>query len=114
MNPYACHETELVNKPTEQAKNIAVVGAGPAGLAFATTAAERGHNVTLFDAADEIGGQFNVAKQIPGKEEFYETLRYFSKMIDKTGVKLELGRKVTADDLLSGNFSFVTIGVHPQ
>ena len=116
VNPRACHETELVMTPAEQTKNIAVIGAGPAGLAFATTAAERGHQVTLFDAADEIGGQFNVAKQIPGKEEFYETLRYFGKMIEKTGVNLELGRKVSAADLNNNDFDEVILatGIQPR
>ena len=116
VNPRACHETELVMKPAEQTKNIAVIGAGPAGLAFATTAAERGHQVTLFDAADEIGGQFNIAKQIPGKEEFYETLRYFGKMIEKTGVNVELGRKVTAADLNNDDFDEIILatGIKPR
>ena len=81
VNPRACHETELNYNQTENKKKIAVVGAGPAGLAAATIAAQRGHIVTLFDADKEIGGQFNIAKQIPGKEEFYETLRYFNKQI---------------------------------
>ncbi|MGB0646626.1 MAG: NAD(P)-binding protein, partial [Bradymonadia bacterium] len=88
VNPQACHETELVVTPTPQPKRIAVVGAGPAGLAFSSTAAERGHDVTLFDAASEIGGQFNLAKKIPGKEEFYETLRYFQHRLELTGVNL--------------------------
>ena len=76
VNPRACHETELVIAPAPAAKRIAVVGAGPAGLSFAVTAAQRGHAVTLFDAASEIGGQFNIAKKVPGKEEFHETLRF--------------------------------------
>ena len=82
VNPRACHETELNYNPTENQKKIAVIGAGPAGLAASTIAAQRGHMVTLFDADKEIGGQFNIAKQIPGKEEFYETLRYFKKQIE--------------------------------
>ena len=90
VNPIACHETEITLSNTKSAKKIAVVGAGPAGLAFSTTAAERGHNVTLFDKSNEIGGQFNLAKQIPGKEEFHETLRFYNKMIEKHGVKLKL------------------------
>ncbi|WP_250658225.1 NADPH-dependent 2,4-dienoyl-CoA reductase [Alkalimarinus coralli] len=116
VNPRACHETEMVLKPVETVKKLAVIGAGPAGLAFATTAAERGHQVTLFDAADQIGGQFNIAKQIPGKEEFYETLRYFGKQIEKTGVHLELGRKVTVDDLNNNDFDEVIIatGIQPR
>ncbi len=82
-------------QPLTRKERVAVVGAGPAGLAFATEAARRGLDVTLFDAASEIGGQFNVAKQVPGKEEFYETLRYFGKQIELTGVTLQLGRKVS-------------------
>lgn len=99
VNPRACRETELQITPTAQSKHIVVVGAGPAGLAAATTAAERGHKVTLFDAAEEIGGQFNIAKQIPGKEEFYETLRYFGVLLDKYGVDVHLNTKITAREL---------------
>ena len=93
-----------------------MVGAGPAGLAFATTAAQRGIDVTLFDAAQEIGGQFNVAKQVPGKEEFYETLRYFGKQIELTGVKLQLGRKVSAHDLVGEGYEDVVLatGIAPR
>lgn len=87
VNPRACHETELVLSPTRLAKRIAVVGAGPAGLAFSVSAAERGHSVTLFDAAAEIGGQLNIAKRVPGKEEFDETLRYFRTQLDERGVE---------------------------
>ncbi|MGV2837433.1 NAD(P)-binding protein, partial [Pseudomonas shirazensis] len=90
VNPRACHETELNYLPVTQAKRIAVVGAGPAGLAAATVAGERGHQVTLFDAAGEIGGQFNVAKRVPGKEEFSETLRYFRNKLQLTGVDVRL------------------------
>ncbi|MNQ96990.1 2,4-dienoyl-CoA reductase [NADPH] [compost metagenome] len=116
VNPRACYETELVIMPTATPKRLAVVGAGPAGLAFATTAAERGHYVTLFDAANEIGGQFNVAKQIPGKEEFRETLRYFTHQIAKTGVQLSLGLSVNASDLNASGFDEVIIatGVKPR
>ena len=116
VNPKACHETELVLQPTPLAKRIAVVGAGPAGLAFSTTAAERGHDVTLFDAASEIGGQFNLAKKIPGKEEFYETLRYFRHRIDLTGVKLQLNAAQTTSSLVEGGFDIVVLatGVHPR
>ncbi|TVP92702.1 MAG: NADPH-dependent 2,4-dienoyl-CoA reductase [Pseudomonadaceae bacterium] len=114
VNPRACHETELNYIPTTQVKNIAVVGAGPAGLAAATIAAERGHTVTLFDAADEIGGQFNIAKRIPGKEEFYETLRYFSKMIAKHGVQLALGKRVSADDLKDFDEVILATGIVPR
>ncbi|MDG1312122.1 MAG: NADPH-dependent 2,4-dienoyl-CoA reductase [Porticoccaceae bacterium] len=116
VNPRACHETELHIVATNDAKKIAVVGAGPAGLSAATTAASRGHHVTLFDAADEIGGQFNIAKQIPGKEEFYETLRYYGKQIEITGVDLQLNSRVTAEQLNDGGFDEVIIatGISPR
>lgn len=116
VNPRACHETELHIVATTEAKKIAVVGAGPAGLSAATTAASRGHQVTLFDGASEIGGQFNIAKQIPGKEEFYETLRYFGKQIEITGVNLQLNTRVTADELNNGGFDEVIIatGISPR
>jgi len=116
VNPRACHETEILIKPTAAKKNIAVVGAGPAGMAFSVTAAQRGHSVTLFDAADAIGGQFNIAKQVPGKEEFYETIRYFGKQIDLTGVNLRLNTKVTANDLNNDDFDEVIIatGIMPR
>ncbi|MGH1431497.1 MAG: FAD-dependent oxidoreductase [Neptuniibacter sp.] len=116
VNPRACHETELVITPATDIKNIAVVGAGPAGLAFSTTAAQRGHKVTLFDAASEIGGQFNIAKRIPGKEEFYETLRYFGKQIELTGVNLQLNTKVTAETLQKSGFDQVVLatGISPR
>ncbi len=99
VNPRAGHERELVIAPTTQPKVVAVVGAGPAGLAAATTLAERGHTVDLFEAADEIGGQFNLAKRIPGKEEFHETLRYFTRRIEDSGVRLHLSTRVSADDI---------------
>lgn len=116
VNPRACFETELNLLPVTQVKHLAVVGAGPAGLAFATSAAERGHKVTLFDAADKIGGQFNIAKQIPGKEEFNETLRYFSRRIELTGVELKLNTKVTPEDLNGGDYDEVIIatGITPR
>jgi 2,4-dienoyl-CoA reductase (NADPH2) len=116
VNPRACHETELHIVAANDIKKIAVVGAGPAGLSAATTAASRGHKVTLFDAANEIGGQFNIAKQIPGKEEFYETLRYFQKQIEITGVDLQLNTRVTAEQLNEGGFDEVIIatGISPR
>lgn len=116
VNARACRETELNYPRVEQPKRLAVVGAGPAGLAFATIAAERGHKVTLFDAADEIGGQFNLAKRIPGKEEFYETLRYFRRMIDVHGVELKLGSRVDAAQLAAQGFDEVVVatGISPR
>jgi 2,4-dienoyl-CoA reductase (NADPH2) len=116
VNPRACHETELNYLPTTQPKKIAVVGAGPAGLAAATVLAARGHTVELFDAAQEIGGQFNMAKRIPGKEEFHETLRYFRNQIETTGVALKLGHRVSADELIAGGYDDVLLatGVAPR
>jgi NADPH-dependent 2,4-dienoyl-CoA reductase/sulfur reductase-like enzyme len=95
-------------------ERIAVVGAGPAGLAFSTTAAERGHDVTVFDMADEIGGQFNMAKQVPGKEEFHETIRYFGAMLNKWGVKVALGKKVGVDELKDFDKVIIATGVSPR
>ncbi|GAB3106272.1 NADPH-dependent 2,4-dienoyl-CoA reductase [Aestuariicella hydrocarbonica] len=116
VNPRACHETELNLLPTLGVKKLAVVGAGPAGLAFATSAAERGHHVTLFDAAGEVGGQFNIAKQVPGKEEFYETIRYFKRRIELTGVNLQLNTAVTAEALNAADFDeiIVATGITPR
>nr|WP_274389685.1 NADPH-dependent 2,4-dienoyl-CoA reductase [Azospirillum doebereinerae] len=116
VNPRACHETELPFRPAATRKRIAVVGAGPAGLGCASELAARGHDVHLFDAADEIGGQFNMAKLIPGKEEFHETLRYFRHRLDETGVTLRLGRRVNADELAAGGFDEVVLatGVVPR
>jgi 2,4-dienoyl-CoA reductase (NADPH2) len=116
VNPRACHETELVIEPAKQIKDIAVVGAGPAGLAAATTAASRGHRVALFDSASEIGGQFNIAKQIPGKEEFYETLRYFKKQIELNNICLNLNTRVNVDQLNKSLFDEVIIatGITPR
>ncbi|MEP3389030.1 MAG: NADPH-dependent 2,4-dienoyl-CoA reductase [Reichenbachiella sp.] len=116
VNPRACKETELNYLPAFSKKKVAVVGAGPAGLAYSTIAAERGHEVTLFEAASEIGGQFNMAKKIPGKEEFYETLRYFNKRIELTGVNLQLNTKVDAKQLASVGYDQVIVatGVNPR
>lgn len=114
VNPRACHETELNFLPVTKAKNIAVVGAGPAGLSCATNLASRGHKVTLFDAAPEIGGQFNIAKQVPGKEEFYETIRYYNKQIELHNVDLRLNTKVEVDDLTSFDEVIVAAGITPR
>ena len=118
VNPRACNETTLrylpVNKPA--AKRIAVVGAGPAGLAYATVAAQRGHAVTLIDAGAEIGGQFNLAKRIPGKEEFHETLRYYRRMIDLHGIALRLNTRADAAMLQAQRFDEVVVatGIAPR
>ncbi|MBL3700573.1 NADPH-dependent 2,4-dienoyl-CoA reductase [Leucobacter luti] len=116
VNPRAGHETELVIAPTTAPRRIAVIGSGPAGLACATTAAERGHAVTLFERDERVGGQLNVALQVPGKSEFAETLRYFSGRIAETGVELRLGTAATAADLAEGDFDEIVIatGVHPR
>jgi 2,4-dienoyl-CoA reductase (NADPH2) len=116
VNPRACHETELNYDPAAYPKKLAVVGAGPAGLSFATAAAQRGHVVTLFEASDEIGGQFNLAKRIPGKEEFYETLRYFKEHLKTTGVNLQLNTRADAATLKAAGFDAVVVatGVKPR
>jgi len=116
LNPRAAFETELVLLPTRTVQRVAVVGAGPAGLAAAVELAGRGHEVELFEAAPEIGGQFKLAMEIPGKEEFKETVRYFRRMIDVRGVKLHLGTRVTADELVAGGFDQVVVatGVEPR
>ena len=116
VNPRACHETELNYIPTNNPKKIAVVGAGPAGLAAATIAAQRGHKVTLFEADTNIGGQFNIAKQIPGKEEFYETIRYFKNQIEKHAVTLKLNTRVTINSLQKSDFDefIIATGITPR
>ncbi|MFD8192763.1 oxidoreductase [Streptomyces wuyuanensis] len=114
VNPRACHETELVLSPTRLRKRLAVVGAGPAGLAFSVSAAERGHDVTLFDAAEEIGGQLNIAKRVPGKEEFEETLRYFRTQLELRGVDVRLGTFVTPELLTGYDEIVVATGVTPR
>ncbi|TCC58503.1 NADPH-dependent 2,4-dienoyl-CoA reductase [Kribbella pittospori] len=114
VNPRAARETELQLLPTRRTKAIAVVGAGPAGLAAAVTAAERGHRVELFEADDEIGGQFGIARRIPGKEEFAETIRYYRRRIELTGVKLHLGRRATVEDLAGFDEVILATGVVPR
>jgi 2,4-dienoyl-CoA reductase (NADPH2) len=116
VNPQACYETELVMEPLGGKKKLAVIGAGPAGLSFATYAAKRGHEVHLFDKSSEIGGQFNYAKLIPGKEEFYETIRYFGHLIEEVGVNLHLNSEQSADSIAEQNFDEVIIatGIKPR
>jgi len=116
VNPRACNETLLNYLPAEHPKRIAVVGAGPAGLAYACVAAERGHQVTLFDGASEVGGQFNLARRVPGKEEFYETLRYYNKQLEKLGVCLVLNTRVDAPMLANASFDHVIVatGITPR
>ncbi len=115
VNPRACHETELLIEPAAKSKSVCVIGAGPAGLAAATTAAQRGHAVTLIDSASEIGGQFNIAKQVPGKEEFNETLRYFQKQLELTGVTVKLNKRIEdAAELESFDEIVLATGVTPR
>lgn len=114
VNPRACRETEMPILPTEFPKRLAVVGSGPAGLAFAITAASRGHQVTLFDAAADIGGQFNIAKQIPGKEEFNETLRYFRRQLVLHGVNQQLNTSVQASQLADFDEVILACGIQPR
>lgn len=117
VNPRACYETELIFKESAQVKNIAVIGAGPAGLSFATYAADRGHKVTLYEASNQIGGQFNIAKTIPGKEEFYETLRYFKRQIEiQANINLQLNHSATYEELKQSHYDEIVIatGVIPR
>jgi 2,4-dienoyl-CoA reductase (NADPH2) len=114
VNPRACHETELVLAPTRLRKRVAVVGAGPAGLACAVSAAERGHDVTLYDAASEIGGQLNVARKVPGKQEFDETIRYFRTQLELHGVDVRLNTRVAAEDVSAYDEVVVATGVSPR
>lgn len=114
VNPRACHETELPIQPASVGKRFAVVGAGPAGMAFAVNAAARGHRVTLFEASSSIGGQFNIAKQIPGKAEFYETLRYYHRQLERLGVTLRLNTQATTADLLGFDEVILACGIVPR
>ena len=116
VNPRACHETKLNYLPARAVKRVAVIGAGPAGLAYATVAARRGHAVTLFDSASEIGGQFNLAKRIPGKEEFYETLRYYQRMLELHEVLLRLNTRVDASMVDRDSYDEVILatGITPR
>ena len=116
VNPRACHETEIISQEATRKKKIAVIGSGPAGLAFSTEAAARGHKVSLFDGASEIGGQFNLAKTIPGKEEFYETLRYFKQKLEKEKVSLHLNTRIEEKDLNSKDFDhyILATGIKPR
>ncbi|MCJ8296885.1 MAG: NADPH-dependent 2,4-dienoyl-CoA reductase, partial [Colwellia sp.] len=116
VNPMACYETELVIEKAQKIKKLAVIGAGPAGLAFSVYAAQRGHQVELFDKISEIGGQFNVAKQIPGKEEFFETLRYFNKQLSLHNIKVHLNSEQNAEKLIAAGFDEVVLatGIKPR
>lgn len=114
VNPRACHETEFIATPVIAPKTIAVIGAGPAGLSFAVTAANRGHHVTLFERENQIGGQFNIAKQIPGKEEFQETLRYFERQLALNGVEVHLNHTATTDQLSSFDEVVIATGIRPR
>ncbi|AML50652.1 NADPH-dependent 2,4-dienoyl-CoA reductase [Falsihalocynthiibacter arcticus] len=114
VNPRACHEAEIEIVPTDTPRSVAVVGAGPAGLSTAITAALRGHKVTLFDKAEEIGGQLNIAKKVPGKEEFFGLVDWYRTMVEKTGVELRLGQAVTAPELMPFDEVVVATGVLPR
>ena len=116
VNPFACHETEMPKPKTSHPKEVVVVGAGMAGLACAVTAAERGHHVQLWEKSTEIGGQFNMAKRIPGKGEFYETLKYYTHQLDLHGVTVKLNYTATTENLLSSKADRIILatGVHPR
>lgn len=114
VNPFACHELQMLLTPAGQPKNIAVIGAGPAGIAFAETAAKRGHRVTLFDRQDSIGGQLNIAKTIPGKPEFHETIRYFRHALKRDGITLRLNTEVQAQDLAGFDEIVLASGIVPR
>lgn len=114
VNPRACNETQLIFSKASHSKNLAVVGAGPAGLAFAKYAAQRGHHVTIFEASDKIGGQFNLAARVPGKTEFLQTIRYFNTLLPKLGVTIELNRKVVANDLIDFDEVIIATGVRAK
>ncbi|MEP7537633.1 NADPH-dependent 2,4-dienoyl-CoA reductase, partial [Acinetobacter baumannii] len=117
VNPRACYETELIFKEAQNQKNIAVIGAGPAGLSFAVYAADRGHQVKIFEASHQIGGQFNIAKTVPGKEEFYETLRYFNRQIElRPNIELVLNHPATYEELSQSDFDEIVVatGVTPR
>ena len=114
VNPLACYETEYVIKPTNKIKSCAVIGGGPAGMACAKTLAERGHNVTLFEASDKLGGQFNLAANIPGKDDFFHTIRYFKAQFSKHNVNVQLNTAVNTSDLSAFDEVVVATGVKPR